>query len=287
MLHIKVDLVQIMKKELARAYKKVFDRREIVTSASYYKDDIGKRDKFLQLVYADILNGKNWLNAINNPSSIFHGERVAEYALIASKLLELKPEKIIDVGCVLNNPIISEYVLNQAKRIYFLNPSLEPVIYPWYGYFKFALDQWDLDLQFPLVTCLSTLEHIGFDNTRYGVNQLDEGWGWEECIENILKSIGKLISMTAPKGTMIASCPFGQKEFVLHPPAHGVRTAQVLHSQHVDALRSAFGKNLEIITLRLAHEGWVISSPSDEYENYGAIGPGASGLIIIIWQGDR
>lgn len=247
----------------------------------YYVDDILKRDALLKTIYKQMAIGRSWIDLIKKSEASQHGERVAEYSLIASELSKCRPSSILDVGCVLNNSIITDFV-EQNSRIFFLNPSLEKVVYPEYGYFKFPLSEFSENWTFPFVTCLSTIEHFGFDNTRYGVAEQDQGWDWTRCIDEVTKSIEILLSMTAQGGKMIASCPYGCKEFVYHPPIHGVRTAQVLHNEHVDALKEKFGSSIEIITLKLTKDGWVESYPDSSYASYGAIGPGASGLVIIV-----
>lgn len=247
----------------------------------YYVDDIERRDALILEVYKGIATGRPWFEAILNPRASNHGERVAEYAFISYLLEELKPSSILDVGCVLNNPIISDFV-KPRSLISFLNPAQEKVIYQKYGYFKFPLMEWTSPLTFSLVTCLSTIEHMGFDNTRYGVDEADQGWDWSRCVEEVIRSVDMLLSMTATGGTMVASCPYGLKEYVLMPPKTGVRTAQVLHMGHVAALRKEFGSRIEIITLRLSEVGWEPCLPDDEFQSYGAVGPGASGLILIV-----
>jgi hypothetical protein len=251
---------------------------------SYYRDDIAKRDALLRDLYKKIEAGQTWLESIHTPESANHGERVAEYAYVASLLDGLAPSSILDVGCVLNNPVIADFVTPRS-HIYFLNPALETVHYQNYGYFKSPLSKWHAPLTFPLVTCFSTIEHIGFDNTRYGVNEVDHGWDWPRCIEEVVKSIEMLLTIVEPGGTLVASCPYGVEEYVLMPPESGVRTAQILHMGHVEALQKAFGARLEIITLRLSEFGWESCLPDDEFQPYGAIGPGASGLILIVGKG--
>ena len=247
---------------------------------SPYVDDIATRDILIREVYRKIESGQSWLEAIRTPKASNHGERVAEYAFIASLLKDLEPSSILDVGCVLNNPVIAAIVERQS-HIYFLNPALETVHYQEYGYFKYSLSSWRVPMTFPLVTCLSTLEHIGFDNTRYGVNEFDQGWDWPRCVEEVVRSIEILYSMTEPGGMMVVSCPYGCAEYVLLPPETGVRSAQVLHMKHIEALRKTFGFHLEIITLRLSLNGWEPHAPDDNYQPYGEVGPGASGLILI------
>jgi len=254
---------------------------------AYYVDNIQERDALLKEIYQEIDLGIRWQDAIRKPAVTKHGERIAEYAYLASIFKQLCPVSIMDVGCVLNNPIFSGRI-DAHCRIHFLNPSLEPVIYREYAYFKMPLDAWAEQMRFPLVTCLSTIEHIGFDNTRYGVDETDQGWDWSRCISETCSNVWRLLSLTAAGGLLIISCPFGRKEFVHHPPVVGVRTAQVLHTEHIAALRSQpFGHKLEIITLRLCSTGWEICDPDAEYAAYGSIGPGASGLILICAKGEE
>jgi len=249
----------------------------------YYADDLYSRDILIRNILRKIDTGVAWLDTIRTPKAASHGERIAEYAFIASILREREPSSILDVGCVLNNPVIADIVTRQS-RISFLNPALESVHYQEYSYFKFPLSAWRPGWTFPLVTCLSTIEHIGFDNTRYGINETDLGWDWPRCIEEVVSSIKILYSMTAPGGMMIASCPYGCEEYVLHPPEKGVRTAQVLHMKHVETLRKAFDNKPEIITLRLSANGWENHAPDGLFQPYGTIGPGASGLLLVSWQ---
>ncbi|GEM_PF-5432723 len=250
-------------------------------SQAYYVDDTVKRDELIANIYRNMLAGAAWHEAIRTSKATEHGERVAEYAFASSLLIDYNPTAILDVGCVLNNHVISD-VVGRHRRLFFLNPSVETVVYPEYTYFKFPLSKWDINLTFPFVTCLSTIEHIGFDNTRYGSNEIDKGWDWDQCIHEVVKSINILSAMTAPGGIMVASCPYGCPEYVLHPPVTGVRTAQTLHLKHVQALRDTFGDTMEIITLRLSSEGWVMDAVDAVYQPYGSIGPGASGLILMI-----
>jgi hypothetical protein len=255
----------------------------VLGKPTYYVDDILNRDILINEIYQEMELGATWLEAIRRPKTSNHGERVAEYAFIASFLKELEIESMLDVGCVMNNAVIANHIKPKCQ-MYFLNPSLENVIYKEYGYFKFPLSSWRATLAFPLVTCFSTIEHIGFDNTRYGVDEIDQEWDWPRCIEEVVRSVEILLSKTASGGTMVASCPYGREEFVFHPPVSGVRTAQVLHVKHVEALKEKFGNSLEIITLRLSENGWEPHPPEGEYQSYGDIGPGASGLILIIMK---
>jgi hypothetical protein len=251
-----------------------------ITQTPYYIDNIEKRNRLINQLYSQIDHGLNWKTVIRCANATQHGERVAEYLIVKSILRQIQPDSILDVGCVLNNVIIAENV--RHGRIAFLNPAIEPVVYDEYSYFKMPLANWPYNIRFPFVTCLSTLEHFGFDNTRYGVQETDQGWNWERCIAEVIKSLNQLLTLVEDGGSLLVSCPYGRAEFVRQPPPDGVRTAQVLHAGHVAALVNGhLSKELDITILRLTREGWEASEPDAEFAPYGSIGPGASGLIIM------
>jgi SAM-dependent methyltransferase len=253
-------------------------------AGTYYVDDFPQRDALLQEIYAQLKQGSAWREAIRTPRAAKHGERVAEYAFMASYLLEHQPKKILDVGCVLNNPIIDP-LIHPESELSFLNPSLEKLVRSQAHYHQNHLSDHTLSSDFDLVSCLSTLEHIGFDNTRYHVDEKDQNWDWPRCVQEFTANIERLLQLVNPSGHAIISCPYGKAEFVLHPPLIGVRTAQVINSQHVEALRqSKLVSRLQMTFLRLSQNGWEEAEYDSEFKSYGEIGPGASGLILITSQ---
>lgn len=248
-----------------------------------YRDDIARRDILIRQIFTRLDQGIAWHNAIQTPLAARHGERVAEYTWVADLLRKLRPATVLDVGCVLNNRVIANQIHGQIS---FLNPAAETVIYKRYTYYKMPLSEWRNDRRFALVTCLSTLEHIGFDNTRYGIHETDQGWCESRCIEEIVRSIKQLLMMVEPGGHLLISCPYGRNEYVVYPPVTGVRTSQVLHRGHVQALQQQFcDGQLEIMTFRLSGSGWEQHAWDGDYSSYGSIGPGASGLILIFGKG--
>jgi glycosyltransferase involved in cell wall biosynthesis/SAM-dependent methyltransferase len=62
------------------------------------------------------------------------------------------------------------------------------------------------DGAFELVLCLSTLEHVGFDNTRYGLpfEERDTGSG--------ARALEEIARVLAPRGRAVVTVPFGRRE---------------------------------------------------------------------------
>ncbi len=246
-----------------------------------YVDDLDQLYVELSKCRERIASNASWDEVVKSPFASSHGERYAEYPFLMQWFRDHQPQEILDVGCVLNNRNINPSI-SSASKLSFLNPAKETLIRQDADYYVMPLQDASLGKTFDLVTCLSTIEHFGMDNSRYGFDSFDLGWDWNRCIEEFLNAIHSLYELTSPGGTLIVSCPYGQKEFVIMPPIVGVRTAQVIHAEHIEAFQERFGHlNNQIHLLRLTGDGWIPSVIQDDYESYGTIGPGASGLIIL------
>jgi len=79
----------------------------------------------------------------------------------------------------------------------------------------------DLDQSFPggeqftLVTCLSTIEHIGYDNSQYGLKT--PARYTTPTVEPLVNALRKLAQLLTPGGSMLVSFPFGHREVLVHP----------------------------------------------------------------------
>lgn len=246
----------------------------------YYYDPQAARDPVLVDLCQRIQAGTPWRDAIRDPRARHHGERLAEYGYMTDVIRRLRPASLLDVGCVLNLRAFDPFI-PPSCAVSFLNPASEPIARERATYFKAPLEEFH-GPRFPLVTCLSTLEHVGFDNTRYGTHLKDLGWDWPEAIQGIVRSVERLVDFVADEGELVVSCPFGRKEFVRLPPETGVRVWQVLHAEHLAALRASPRlRGLEFILLRLGSQGWEAAEETAEFPSFGAVGPGASGLVLM------
>lgn len=141
-------------------------------------------------------------------------ERAVEYPWTFRRLRDLKavqPARVLDAGSVLNyarvlqwwhaagNPPVSIVTLayeghahvSQATRYEFGDLRRLPY-----------RDEW-----FSVVVCLSTLEHVGLDNTGYGAHAEHSSDPGADSLE----AIAELRRVTARGGTLLISVPFGAR----------------------------------------------------------------------------
>jgi SAM-dependent methyltransferase len=139
-------------------------------------------------------------------------ERVVEYPWVFERAAALhrKPGRILDAGSVLNH----KRILDHWRRSLLTPLSIVTLTYEGTAEvsddvrYEFAdlrqlpyRDEW-----FSLVLCLSTLEHVGLDNTIYGasVERTDPS-------TEAVRAMRELQRVTARGGTLLLSVPFGTR----------------------------------------------------------------------------
>jgi len=166
-------------------------------------------------------------------------ERVVEYPIALEYLLKAAaagPIDILDVGCVLNNALMREYVADAGRMIWFMNPSMEPSQYEKNVAFMLAdmrNHQLPESLKFPLVTSFSTLEHIGMDNTRYGGDPKEFVDPPEHPESFAIEGTRSIAGLVAPGGTLLISVPYGVFEYVY---TYGNLDDQIYYSFNAEML---------------------------------------------------
>ena len=163
-------------------------------------------------------------NFLSDPEYSTLGERVVEYGWIGQKLIALKGEakrpKILDVGCVMNNLIVTELVLDTCEFIWLMNPSPEHIAYAERAAYILADPRKHFlpdGLKFDIVTCLSTLEHVGMNNVRYGGERGPVTRDTSHPEEHAKALLPSLWDLTAPGGQLCLSVPFGPFEYLFSP----------------------------------------------------------------------
>lgn len=269
-----------------RVLRVVGTRLELVgKTRNAYQEDIPARDQLIRLMFQRMEAGESWEAVIREPAAIRHSERVVEYTYVWKRLREIQPRRLLDVGCVMNNPVIDP-AIGPACETNFLNPALEPLVRKEAIYHVGPLGSFCRRENYDLVTCLSTLEHIGFDNTRYGTKSLDEGWEWDRCIAEFVRSLKLLRGCTDNSGTILISAPFGRREFVRLPPVNGPRVWQVIHEAHLAAMRSDSElADAKVAIFKLGADGWGAAGENESHATFGSVGSAASAVIIIEMKG--
>lgn len=203
------------------------------------------------------------------------GERVVEYSWILKNFIVLERKdnfQLLDAGCVLNNKVISEYITDIFDMIWFMNPAQEKLVYKKnVAYLLKDICSCTLpffESVFDVVTCLSTLEHIGMDNRRYGVdvepNELSIISSNPESFA--IEAINNLSYMVKPGGKLYISVPFGPFEYLY---AYGDTTNPIYYTFNQEMLLKLFTK-LDEFNVNLAiykvvpSEGWVKTDITDK-----------------------
>lgn len=139
-------------------------------------------------------------------------ERIIEYPWLFANFPK-EECKILDAGSVLNHEGIIEQGCLANKKLHILTLAPEIVCF-WQKGISYLYE--DLryiptrDNFYDVVVCLSTIEHIGCDNTIY----IKDGRYDEIGLEDYLKVMKEIRRVLKPKGSLFLSVPFGKCEYL-------------------------------------------------------------------------
>jgi SAM-dependent methyltransferase len=185
-------------------------------------------------------------------------ERVVEYPWAFDRLAALRTPgaRILDAGSALNHPRL----LAHCRRTGHGPVSIVTLRCEGYAEvsddvrYEFAdlrmlpyRDDW-----FPLVVSLSTLEHVGMDNTGYG----DTSGPSSDPTAEATRAMQELRRVTKPGGTALVSVPFGMRA------QDG--WFRVFDAEDLDSLTRSSGWRVECARFfRATREGWRECSMDD------------------------
>lgn len=176
--------------------------------------------------------------------------RVVEVPWLLSRL-DGPRQVVLDAGSALNNtPTLNNPIMSRHK-LYILTLAPEAQAF-WRRGISYVYD--DLrglpfkDEFFDVVACISTIEHVGMDNSRYSA---EDGRAVGQP-DDYLVAAAELRRVLKRGGRLLISFPFGKYE------DHG--WFQQFDAQHADALLNVFQPASHKETVfRYLPDGWVLS----------------------------
>jgi SAM-dependent methyltransferase len=118
--------------------------------------------------------------------------------------------RVLDAGSSLNHAHVLDRVLVRVTSLHIVTSAPEPQAFPergiTYVYADFRQLPFD-DGSFDTIACVSSLEHVGMDNTRYGgpPREADPNTA-------VATALDELVRVLAPDGTLLLTVPFGSPE---------------------------------------------------------------------------
>lgn len=239
------------------------------------------RNKLVKDLLKDIsLDPKSWQSKIAHPHYQWFCERIPEYSWVASKFAEISSGKrALDIGCVMNVESHLRLLLEKFEEVHFLNLVSEPLAM--HGRISFhSQDLRTCDLKpqsFDLITSISTLEHIGGENSynNFSINgtaelKLDKkSADWNKGLECCLK-------LLAPKGLLLVSLPFGIGDWV-----DGAYSLGKEDLSFIRQLARDYQKNLEMIFMARNEKGWIRYNESEFVQFHLEKGLGSNRVVLL------
>lgn len=133
--------------------------------------------------------------------------RIIEYGFALSKLFGLPKGKMLDVGCVARHNYLIPALCFANWQVYGID-----IRDNWgFKHPNFTFVKEDIrhsqfkDAEFDLVSCISTLEHIGLAN-YYGITEQDEAGD--------LKAAKEMVRILKPSGILLLTVPYCKARFI-------------------------------------------------------------------------
>jgi len=182
-------------------------------------------------------------------------ERVVEYPWFFSRL-PTTSGKLLDAGSVLNQDCVlsHEKLKNKSISIFTLAPEAESFWDRGISYIYGDLRECCFrDDYFDWIVSISTLEHVGMNNTRFYTR---DGAKNEYRPESHLQAVLELCRILKRRGTLYLTLPFGR--------ARNYGWLQIFDAEMVERLVNTFRPaSSRTVYFRYTPSGWQFSGPED------------------------
>ena len=185
-------------------------------------------------------------------------ERVVEFPWLFAQGLQ---GRTLDAGSALNHEHIVDRALRSVDELHIVTLEPEELAFTERRVSYVYGDLRELpyrDKYFDTVVCLSTLEHVGMKNARYGVNEPRA----DDPAREMSRAIAELARVSA--GPMLFSVPYGRRE------DHG--WFRQFDRADLEALLDAAGGRASVTAFRYSADGWqtsdLSSSASASYRDF-------------------
>lgn len=134
-------------------------------------------------------------------------ERIIEYPWVLSRIPITPNKNLLDVGSTLNYKTILNFKALRDKNVTILNLIPEENQFGKVSYVVGDMRNLPFDSDsFDFVICISTLEHVGLDNTRYTSNAKS----LESRPRDFEKAVSELKRVARPGAKVFVTVPFGK-----------------------------------------------------------------------------
>jgi len=161
----------------------------------------------------DSLNNEKMLDRFRQGESLPHGygigisERCVEYPWLIAQLNE-RPGILLDAGSVLNYDFLLDLPVLRSKLIHILTLAPEERCFWRNGVSYLFHDLRNIPIRdnfYDTIVCISTLEHIGCDNSTFTGKDSD----CEHRPQDFIVAIQELCRVLKPGGSLFITVPFG------------------------------------------------------------------------------